>query len=196
MALSRARAAHPDTVRALRALVLLGRINIDGREGTRLSRSCFPAVNAGRGKLLSYGYPAVRILARLVCWAFFYFYKSQARHETRAHHAIFRAAAFMSCLTSTQVPRGAPHVLHDKTVSLVGASGRSSRPPHFPHLKLLSEVVLLAEVEVPPERLLRIAGHAQPCSPPNSQITRMIGIGMPISHRSNPRPMGSSFAGV
>jgi hypothetical protein len=29
-----------------------------------------------------------------------------------------------------------------------------------------------------------------------SQIRRMIGIGMPISHRSNPRPMGSSFASV
>jgi hypothetical protein len=81
-----------------------------------------------------------------------YFYKSQSRHAARAHQAIFRAAAFMSRLTSTQVPRGVPQFLHDKTVSLVGASGRSSRPPHFPHLKLLSEVVLLAEVEVPTER--------------------------------------------
>jgi hypothetical protein len=94
-----------------------------------------PHVNAGRGKLLFYGYPAVRILARLVCRAFFYFTNPQSRRETRAHHAISRAAAFMSRLTSTQVPRGAPQFLHDKTVSLVGASGRSSRPPHFPHLK-------------------------------------------------------------
>jgi hypothetical protein len=76
-----------------------------------------------------------------------------------AHYAISRAAAFMSCLTSTQVPSGAPQFLHDKTVSLVGASGRSSRPPHLAHLKLLSKVVLLAEVEVPLERLLRIAGY-------------------------------------
>jgi hypothetical protein len=32
--------------------------------GTRLWQSRFPAVNADRGKLLSYGYPAARILAR------------------------------------------------------------------------------------------------------------------------------------
>jgi hypothetical protein len=83
-----------------------------------------------------------------------------SRSRLGAHYAISRAAAFMSCLTSTQVPRAAPQFLHDKTVSLVGASGRSSRPPHFPHLKLRSKVVLLAEVEVPLERLLRIAGHA------------------------------------
>ena len=44
---------------------------------------------------------------------FFTFPNPQSRRETRAHHAIFRAAAFMSCLTSTQVPRRAPQFLHD-----------------------------------------------------------------------------------
>jgi hypothetical protein len=29
----------------------------------------------------------------------------------------------------------------------------------------------------------------QPCSPPSSQMIRMIGIGIPISHNSKPRPM-------
>ena len=33
----------------------------------------------------------------------------------------------------------------------------------------------------------------QPCSPPSSQISRMMGIGIPISHSSSPRPMGSTF---
>jgi hypothetical protein len=36
-----------------------------------LLRSGSLVVNAGRGKLLSYGYPAVRALARLVCRAIF-----------------------------------------------------------------------------------------------------------------------------
>jgi hypothetical protein len=40
--------------------------------GTRLRQSRCPAANAGRGKLLSYGYPAVRILARLYLPGSFY----------------------------------------------------------------------------------------------------------------------------
>ena len=42
--------------------------------------------------------------------------------------------------------------------AIAPAMGMLSRPPHFPHLKLLSEVVLL--VEVPAVRLLRIASDA------------------------------------
>jgi hypothetical protein len=45
-------------------------MNIErGREQEPCSRVS-PHVNAGRGKLLSYGYPAVRISARLLCRAF------------------------------------------------------------------------------------------------------------------------------
>jgi hypothetical protein len=36
---------------------------------------------------------------------------------------------------------------------------------------------------------------AYPCNPPNSQISKMIGIGMPISQSSNPRPMVISIVG-
>src|SRR6202011_4064726 len=36
----------------------------------------------------------------------------------------------------------------------------------------------------------------QPCSPPSSQMIRMIGIGIPISHNSKPRPMVSSWKRV
>jgi hypothetical protein len=40
-------------------------------KGTTLLQSGSLVVNAGRGKLLSYGYPAVRASARLVCRAIF-----------------------------------------------------------------------------------------------------------------------------
>ena len=47
-------------------------MNIErGREQEPCSRVS-PHVNAGRGKLLSYGYPTVRISARLLCRAFFF----------------------------------------------------------------------------------------------------------------------------
>jgi hypothetical protein len=48
-------------------------MNIErGREQEPCSRVS-PHVNAGRGKLLTYGYPAVRISARLLCRAFFFY---------------------------------------------------------------------------------------------------------------------------
>jgi hypothetical protein len=55
---------------------------------------------------------------------------------------IFRAAAFIAALTSTQVPMGVPQALHDMIMSSVGASGMSSRPPHFSHLNLRTDVIL------------------------------------------------------
>jgi predicted PurR-regulated permease PerM len=42
--------------------------------------------------------------------------------------------------------------------------------------------------------LLLWRNSTYPCKPPNSQINRMIGIGMPINHRSSPRPMRASIA--
>ena len=52
----------------------------------------------------------------------------------------FRAAAFIACFTSTQVPAGVPHALHDIIISLVGSSGISNLPPHLPHSILLTKV--------------------------------------------------------
>ena len=77
----------------------------------------------------------------------FFFYKIPITTcDTQvSHHAIFRASAFIACLTSTQLPMGDLQFLHDMTVSLVRLSGTSSRPPHFPHLKLLSALVLLVK---------------------------------------------------
>jgi hypothetical protein len=65
---------------------------------------------------------------------------------------------------------GVPQALHDITVSLVGVSGMSSRPPHFSHSNLLTEVILLVKVmllieEVPPARLLRIANDGLAVQP-------------------------------
>jgi hypothetical protein len=72
-----------------------------GREGTTVLRSRFPHVNAGRGKLLTYGYPAVRISARLLCRAFFLL--ESPNHNMR-DTGLHRASAFVACLTSTQLP--------------------------------------------------------------------------------------------
>jgi hypothetical protein len=77
-------------------------------KGTRVFVSRFTAVNADRGKLLSYGYPAVRNF-------------SPAKHRAaffellvaRENHTIFRASTFIACLTSTQVPRSARQFMHD-----------------------------------------------------------------------------------
>jgi hypothetical protein len=64
-----------------------------------------------------------------------------------------RLAIFIARLTSGHVPMGFPQFLHDTTVSLVGFCGVSSPPPHFAHLKALSEFRL---VLLPRERLLSI----------------------------------------
>src|SRR5262245_13258889 len=86
---------------------------------------------------------------------------------------IFFAAAFIACLTSAQVPNGSPHALQDIIMSSVGMLGMSSRPSHLGHLNLVN---------------VRVGGIFYPCNPPKSQIKRMIGIGMPSSQSSNPRP--------
>ena len=61
--------------------------------GTRLWQSRFPAVNADRGKLLSYGYPAARILARLYLPGSFSagpnLLLPRSRRAGTAHHAFF-----------------------------------------------------------------------------------------------------------
>jgi hypothetical protein len=110
-------------------------------KGTRVFVSRFTAVNADRGKLLSYGYPAVRNFSPANHRAAFF-----ELLVARENHTIFRASTFIACLTSTQVPRSARQFMHDMAVSLVGPSGMSNRPPHFPHLNVLSKVLLL---EVP-----------------------------------------------
>jgi hypothetical protein len=51
----------------------------------------------------------------------------------------FRAADFIARFTSTQVPAGVPHALHDIIISLVGSSGISNLPPHLPHSILLTK---------------------------------------------------------
>jgi hypothetical protein len=51
----------------------------------------------------------------------------------------FRAAAFITCFTSTQVPAGVPHALHDIIISLVGSWGISNLPPHLSHSILLTK---------------------------------------------------------
>jgi hypothetical protein len=50
--------------------------------------------------------------ARLICRAFLLLQIPITTCETPAHHAFFRAAAFIACLTSTQVPIGAQQFLH------------------------------------------------------------------------------------
>src|SRR5262249_42187185 len=92
---------------------------------------------------------------------------------------IFFAAAFIACLTSAQVPNGSPHALQDIIMSSVGMLGMSSRPSHLGHLNLVN---------------VRVGGIFYPCNPPKSKIKRMIGIGIPSSQSSNPRPMKTSIA--
>ena len=58
------------------------------------------------------------------------------------YHMSFCAAAFIACLTSTQVPMRVPQALHVIITSSVGASGMSRRPPHFSQLNLRIEVIL------------------------------------------------------
>jgi hypothetical protein len=54
-----------------------------------------PHVNAGRGKLLSYGYPAVKIQPGLSA-GLFYCYKSQSRHAR--HRRIMRSSVLLLSL--------------------------------------------------------------------------------------------------
>jgi hypothetical protein len=85
------------------------------REGTRALQSRSPHVNAGRGKLLSYGYPAVRISARLLCRAFF-FYKIPSQHARHRPMSRFRRV-----LDFHPTSNGRPAVFYDMTVSSGGS---------------------------------------------------------------------------
>jgi hypothetical protein len=80
-------------------------------------QSRFPHVNAGRGKTANLWLSRGQNFSPASLPGFFSFIKSQPQHAG-LHHAIFRASAFIACLTSTQLPMGDLQFLHDMTVSL------------------------------------------------------------------------------
>jgi hypothetical protein len=83
------------------------------RELARQASDEFSQVwDAGRSKLVSYAYPAVRNLARPSPPGFL-----SSRHAK--HQGLMQFAG--ACLTSTHVPMGVLQFLHDTTVSLAGA---------------------------------------------------------------------------
>src|ERR1043166_1494285 len=63
-------------------------------------------------------------------------------------------------------------------------------PPNDAPPRIASGAALLLVIRGP------LAQLHQPCSPPSSQMIRMIGIGIPISHKSKPRPMGVLLVSV
>jgi len=84
-------------------------MNIErGREQEPCSRVS-PHVNAGRGKLLSYGYPTVRISARLLCRAFFLYKIPITTCETQVY--IMRPSVPpLSSTATARRPREFKHV--------------------------------------------------------------------------------------